>query len=423
MMINGIFRNISVALMLTASGIASLASAQTMSQDGKLQVSDGRIGGLIAETRNRAIVETTLAKIHGIKGDGPGVWSYEWRLIGEYYEALGDKYVLEKNVEEALNNYKGALALYGMGYMPGNYTPSERKSYEHFRDIALKMNKYLAYPFKVVKIPFEGKEIIVHLYKPEGVERPPLVLYTGGTDGSKEKSYVTTQTLAARGIAVAAFDLAGTGESMGWFARPDSHKLHKRILDYFETTGAYDFSRVGLIGGSFGGYYAIRMAAEDKRLKAVINHCGLVHSAFQIPIQALPTVLHSPAGAMTFSALRRMGFNPEAFSDPAKVDPKTSGEFTNVSSSFSLVTQGVVGQGKKTIHIPLLIVNGTRDAVVSMADIKLVEDAASDSETWLMGQSSHCAPNYMAVAMPDMLNWLVEKLNQREQVQSARPRP
>jgi len=330
MMIKSLCLNLSIALSLVVGSYLPQASAQTMSLDGKLQVSESRIGALIAATGNRPIVETTLAKISHLEGDGPGVWSYEWRLIGEYYESLGDKYAEKGETETALKSYEGAVKLYGMGYLPGNYSPSERRSYARFRDIAYKINKYLAFPFEVVKIPFEGKEIIVHLYKPEGVKQPPLVLYTGGTDGSKEGSHDVTQTLGAEGMAVVAFDLAGTGESMDWLARPDSHKLHKRILDYFEATAEYDFSRVGMIGGSFGGYYAVRMAEEDKRLKAVIDHCGLVHSAFQIPIEAMPKVLHSPRGAMIVSAIRRMGFDPELMSEPGKLDPETSSEFTKI---------------------------------------------------------------------------------------------
>jgi esterase FrsA len=409
-------RDISLAATITFSSFFPLANAQVMSMEGELLVSEGRIGGLIAATANRPIIETTLSTIKRIKGDGPGVWSYEWRQVGEYYESLGDQHAQQNNTEEALKNYKSALSLYGAGYLPGNYTTSERKSYERFRDVALKINHYLAHPFSVVEIPFEGKKIIAHLYLPKDVKKPPMVLYTGGTDGSKEKSYLTTQTLVAKGFAVVAFDLAGTGESMDWVARPDSHKLHKRVLDYFEGTGDYDFSRVGLLGGSFGGYYAVKMAAEDKRLKAVISHCGLVHSAFSVSPQALPAVLHSTPGAMIYSAIRRMGFDPDVLAEPGNLSAKAMKEFFDLADSFSLISQGIVGSDKKTIDIPLLIVNGTRDPVVSRQDIELVENAATDSETWLMGQAGHCAPNYMAVAKPDMLNWLVEKLNQSKRV-------
>jgi len=374
-------------------------------------LSQSRLNGLAEKLGNKELVIATQAKVKGILGDGPGVWAYEWRLLGEKYEAEADKQAKE-NKEEAHELYKKALAIYRMGYLPGNYSPAERKSYDGFRRMAAKINEYVEFPFTEFTIPFENKEIIIHLVKPEGVKKPPLVLYTGGTDGSKEENHMTTHILASKGVAVASFDLAGTGESMQWNARPDSDKLHKRILDYFEETNDYDFSRVGLIGGSFGGYYAVKMAAEDKRLKAVINHCGLIDSNFQIPIQAMPHILRTAPGTMVYSAIRRMGFDPERFAYPGKLNDKELADFDKLAKSFSLVEQGIVGSGKKTITIPLLIINGSRDPVVNANDIKLVEDASTQSDTWIMGLAGHCAPNYMSAARPDMMEWLVQKLNQ-----------
>ncbi|MBU3004252.1 alpha/beta hydrolase family protein [Paraglaciecola arctica] len=377
-------------------------------------LSKSRLDGLVAKLGDREIAENTVAKVKGIVGDGPGVWSYEWRLLGEQYEAKAAAELKKGDKDAALENYHKALAVFRIGYLPGNFTPAERRSYDGFRRMAAKINEHLEFPFEELRIPFEGKEIVVHLYKPKGVKKPPFVLYTGGTDGSKEESYMTTQILGSKGVAVVAFDLAGTGESMAWNARPDSHKLHKHILDYFEKTDEYDFSRVGLIGGSFGGYYALKMAAEDDRLSAVINHCGLVHSAFDIPTQALPSVLRTSPGTMVYSAIRRMGFDPEYIAIPGNANTEKGKKFSEVANSFSLVNQGIVGTGKETISVPLLIVNGSRDPVVSMDDIKLVEDAATNSETWILGRASHCAPNYMAIAKPDMMDWLLDKLNQNK---------
>ncbi|MBW2366893.1 MAG: alpha/beta hydrolase [Deltaproteobacteria bacterium] len=410
----GIVSYIVTVVFLALVLLSPRVNAQMMSLKGELLVAGGRIEGLILTTGDRETIETTLAKIKHIEGDGPGVWSYEWRLVGDNYEALGDKLAKVNKIQEALTNYEKAISVYSRGYLPGNYSPSERKSFIRFRDLALKMNQYLAYPFEVVKVPFEGKQIIVHLYKPKGVEKPGLVLCTGGIDGSKEGCKDTAQSLVPKGIAVAAFDLAGTGESTDWLLRPDSHKLHKRILDYFEAGGEYDFNRIGMFAGSFGGYYAIRMAADEKRLKAVVDHCGIVHSAFQVTPEAMRSVLHSAPGAMVYSTIRSMGFDPAIFDKPDESNAGQREAMLRLSSEFSLISQGVVGTGKETIQTPLLIVHSTNDAVVSEEDIELVEKAAANSETWVLGQGHHCAPCYMPVAKPHMVNWLVEKLNVSE---------
>ncbi|MBT4518904.1 MAG: alpha/beta hydrolase [Halieaceae bacterium] len=392
------------ALVLLIGGLwQPLVHAQVINDAGELVIAGGRNQSLGRNLGNQAIVDETSARISTIHGDGPGVWAYEWRLLGEIYEKRGDKLATAGKTAEALETYNQAMDIYNHGYLPDNYTAAERKSFYRFRDLKLKMNQYLETPFEIVKIPFEGHEIIVHLYSPKGVSKPPLVLYTGGVDGSKERTEPMSQVLAATGIAMAAFDLAGTGESMDWFARPDSHKLHMRIFDYFIETGAYDAERLGLWGGSFGGYYAIRMAADDKRLKAVVNYCGLVHSAFQVPPEAMQAALKSRTGALLRSSLRRMGF------DPDNLDVDEFDKFYK-AQPFSLIDAGVVGTGKKTIHTPMLIINGGRDDVVSLEDMKLVEAAASNGEMWILGTDPHCAPRYKKIAIPQATAWLVDQL-------------
>lgn len=189
---------------------------------------------------------------------------------------------------------------------------------------------------------------------------------------------------------------------MDWLARPDSHKLHKRLIDYFAATGKFDVERIGLWGGSFGGYYAIRMAAEDKRLKAVVNYCGLVHSAFQIPPEAMSVALKSRTGPLLRSAMRRMGFDPDG-------DLAPFSKFYE-AYPFSLVDAGLVGTGKKTIHTPMLSLNGGRDDVVSLADMKMVEAATSQGEMWILGTDPHCAPRYAQIVQPQAIGWMVEQL-------------
>jgi len=365
----------------------------------------GRLDTIVRATGNRAIVEMTKGRITSVatNKEGPGTWGYEWRKLGDYYEIAGDEFDKAGSSQQALNAYQTALVIYRLGYLPDNFFKEERLSYTKFRDVMYKINKHLTHPFQVARIPFEGNEIVVHLYLPDVEGNPPLVLYTGGTDGSKETSDYATQGLTARGIAVAAFDLGGTGESMDWYATADAHKIHRRILDYFEDKQQFDYSRLGLIGGSYGGYYAIMMAVDDPRLKAAVNHCGLVHSAFNIPPGAIGAVMQNPSATMR-SAMRRLGYDP----DNMDIDRF---EKMRTETPVSLKELGYVGTGKKTITIPFLTVNGTRDPVVSMDDIRLVEEATTRGETWLLGQSSHCAPNYMTEAGPDIVNWMDEQLN------------
>ena len=54
-----------------------------------------------------------------------------------------------------------------------------------------------------------------------------------------------------------------------WYEKPV-----KAVIDYIETRSDVDAQRVGIWGVSFGGYYAPRAAAFDKRIKACVALSG-----------------------------------------------------------------------------------------------------------------------------------------------------
>jgi pimeloyl-ACP methyl ester carboxylesterase len=247
--------------------------------------------------------------------------------------------------------------------------------------------------------------VTIQLYlPPAGGPKPGLVLYTGGSDGSKESGLQGGQLYAAAGYATAAFDLRGTGELVDWIATPDSFSLHQAILDHYESDPRFDFSRVGVQGGSFGGYYAIQLAGDgvEPRLKGSINHCGLVSTLFEnIPPEFVLRnfVLPTPDGDRPRSFMRRIGFDPDDFDYDA---------LAAVFGAFSLAGRGVVGTGSPTLTVPILTVNGGRDSQLSpISDMQSVQDAATKGEMWVLGLAGHCAGDYMDVATPDMVRWLV----------------
>ncbi len=179
---------------------------------------------------------------------------------------------------------------------------------------------------------------------------------------------------------------------------PDSHDLHRKILDHFEESRRFDFEKIGLIGGSFGGYYVIKLANEEPRVKAAVNHCGLVHSAFATPTEVVTRLIHTPQGDVFRSFMRRMGLNPAELD--AELGPR--------ARAFSLIDSGYVEN--LSIHPPMLTVNGGRDRVVSLEDMELVNSRAENGELWVLGLAGHCASEYMPVAYPQMMDWLAGQL-------------
>lgn len=375
----------------------ALATPATADPD-PLLVSQGRLDA-IAEIVGQDRVDATLAKITThYDFEGPGSWGYEWRALGEKLEAKADR----KKGAKALQAYLDAQQVYRLGYLPENFRPEERKCWARFAAIQHKINGLLEVPFAEETLDAAGHPLTVQLYLPAQLPAG-LVLYTGGVDGSKESGIDTGRLFAAAGYATAAFDLAGTGELVDLVATPDSFALHQAILDHYQSDPRFDFTRVGVLGGSFGGYYAIQLAQTgvEPRLGAVINHCGLVSSLFEnIPPEFVLRnfVLPTPDGDRPRSFMRRIGFDPDDFDFE---------ELAAVFGAFSLASRGVVGS-PGTLDVPILTVNGGRDGQLApVSDMQSVQDSASHGELWVLGLAGHCAADYMPAARPDMVRWAI----------------
>jgi len=390
--------------ILTCLVLFALALPASADPD-PLLVSQGRIDA-IAELIGQDKVDKTMARIDTFYDfEGRGSWGFEWRKVGQKLEDKADRTLQTGKREKALEQYSTAQQVYRLGYLPENFRPEERKSWASFAAVQHKINALAEVPFSEETVSVADHDVTIQLYLPPATASPPgLVLYTGGVDGSKESGLETGQLFAAAGYATAAFDLVGTGELVDWVATPDSFDLHKAILDHYEHDPRFDFSRVGVLGGSFGGYYAIQLAdsSVEPRTKVVINHCGLVSSLFEnVPPEFVLRnfVLPTPDGDRPRSFMRRIGVNPDDF---------VYADLVALFTPFSLAARGVVGTGTTTLDVPILTVNGGRDSQLApISDMQSVQDAAADGEMWVLGLSGHCAGDYMPVARPDMVRWAV----------------
>lgn len=126
-----------------------------------------------------------------------------------------------------------------------------------------------------VEIPYDGITLKANLRKPVGISNPPVVVLTMGLDSAKEEMETNERVFLDRGMATLTFDGPGQGE--GEYDRPicpDYEKPAGAVLDWVESRNDIDGGRIGIWGVSFGGYYAPRTAAHDKRIKACISLSG-----------------------------------------------------------------------------------------------------------------------------------------------------
>lgn len=136
-----------------------------------------------------------------------------------------------------------------------------------------------------IVIQHQNEEITASVHYPAATakksgrckDRVPLVIICHGFVGSRigvDRLFVkTARDLAEEGYLVIRFDYIGCGESTGSYGKEglDSMVAQTRtVLDYGETIGDVDPTRITLIGHSLGGAVALLTAVRDRRVKNLV---------------------------------------------------------------------------------------------------------------------------------------------------------
>jgi esterase FrsA len=379
-------------------------------------------GSLSAQTADRTIDEIkteTLARAQtgaypalGIQpGDAsdalgrittrdPDQWAAAWGAVADGYMA---KARAASDPKEADANFLRAWRLYYFGQWPAPTSAGKQASYQHAVDAYLLHAKYFDPPLEVVRIPFEGSEIVGYLRLPANAPRPvPLVLAISGLDSRKETVAETYAAALPAGIGFFAVDSPGTGEAPRK-ASETADAMYSRVLDYLATRPEIDNNRIVVHGQSFGAYWAAKLAhTEAKRLLGAVTQSPPIHRTFQEEF------------------FRGRMYTREYLFDllPASLfvyGLKTTDELLAFLPKMSLQAQGLLG--KPTA--PILVVGGTRDTQVPIDDLELLINSGSQPrEAWINPVGGHMGRT--ASDWPDpvifrqvILPWEIRHLSQK----------
>jgi dipeptidyl aminopeptidase/acylaminoacyl peptidase len=335
-----------------------------------------------------------------IKSRDPDEWAAAWSAVADGYMAKANA---AADPKEADANFVRAWRLYYFGQWPAPTSPGKQAAYQLAIDAYLQHARHFDPPLEVVRIPFEGKEIVGYLRLPANAKRPaPLVLAISGLDSRKETVAETYAAALAEGIAFFAVDSPGTGQAPRK-ADETSDQMYSRVLDYLATRPEIDKSRILVHGQSFGAYWAAKLAhTEAKRLAGAVTQSPPIHRTFQ------PDFFRS-----------RM-YTREYLFDllPASLfvyGLKSADELIAFLPKMSLQAQNLLG--KPTA--PILVVGGTRDTQVPIDDLKLLLNSGSEPrEAWINPAGGHMGRT--AATWPDpvifrqvILPWEVRRLNQK----------
>jgi esterase FrsA len=333
----------------------------------------------------------------------------EWAAA---FMAVADRYMneaksLEKNDPTKANaDYVRAWRLYSFGRWPIPSSPGKQHSYEKAIEAFLAHAKFWDPPLEVVKIPFEGKEIVGYMRLPKSVGKPvPLVIAVNGLDSRKEDLSESFGAIIPHGIGFLAVDGPGTGQSPIKVTE-NSERMLSRVLDYVAARPEIDKNRVALHGVSWGAYWATKMAiVERARLKGCSAQSPPVDGFFQ----------------KDFLTNNLLGNREYLFDQvPALMnifqDVTTLDQLAAELAKMSLVRQGLLGKPMS----PMLVIAGVKDTQVPISDIYLLLSKGDTPKTaWINPEGGHLGRQVKV--WPDplifkqvIIPWLARTLEQPE---------
>jgi esterase FrsA len=324
------------------------------------------------------------------------------------FSSVADRYMAQAKALEASDpvkasaTYVKAWRLYSFGRWPVPASPGKQRAYAIALEAFLAHAKLMDPPLEVVRIPFDGSQIVGYLRLPKNSKGSvPMVIAISGLDSRKEDLSENFGAILPYGIGFIGIDSPGTGQAP-IKASETAERMFSRVIDYLQTRPEVDKARIGADGQSFGAYWATKLAIlEHGRLKAVVAQSPPAHATFQKDFLLEKTLGNREYLFGLVPALMSIYEGAKTVDDLATIFPK-----------MSLVSQGLLG--KPTA--PMLIIAGALDTQVPISDAYLIMNSGDvPKEAWINPQGGHLGRQVKV--WPDplifrqvIIPWLVRQL-------------
>jgi len=337
------------------------------------------------------------------EGDLDRVWREEWSAEADRVAKVADKAAAEGRAITAGNHYMRAGNYY---YSAERFIPPGPEKMDMYRK-ALRCYhaamERLHPEIERVEVPYENTSLPAYFVKGRGSGRRPTVVLFDGMDNAKEMSVIFAGLdFAKRGINTLAIDGPGQAEALrlrNIHSRHDYEVPGTAAYEYVATRPEVDPKRVAVMGYSFGGYQAPRIAAFEKRYAAAV--------AF---------------GAMHWSIYEWVAGNKAKLA----VDPRTSStsifQFrwvvgapdneTALEWSKKFTLEGIA----QNIECAFLVLHGENDRIVPLeAAQTLYERVGSKRKhirifTAAEGAAEHCQVDHRQLGVDYIGDWLLANM-------------
>ena len=312
-------------------------------------------------------------------------WCVEWGRSARIYEELAEKAEGRGESVTAGGAWRHAAMCWHFGkFLFMDDLEQQRAAHDRAVDCFRRGMRTLEPPAERVEIPYGPARLAALLRIPAGAARPPAVVMVPGLDSTKEEIQTTAAYFLERGLAALAVDGPGQGEAEYELPiEPAYERVAAAAAGWIEQDGRLDADRIGFFGVSLGGYYAVRAAAHERRLKAAVGLAGPFD--FGAVWDTLP--------GLTRAAFRHR--SGAASEEEARARAGT------------LTLEGI-----RSVACPTLVVHGKLDRIIPYTEAeKVARIAGVQLITYETG--NHGITDQAFASRSLMADWLVSRLSNR----------
>ena len=348
-------------------------------------------------------IDQVAEKLRPRQGE-PEAWWEEWAAMGSRMEKFGDEADAAGSMLTSGNFYLRA----GMYYFTAErfIEPGPEKRAMGEKAIGLQTKGILRRHPNVerVEVPYEGGSLPALFMKARDVAGPaPTVVLFDGLDNCKEMSVLFCGLeFAARGWNTLAIDGPGQGESLRLRdikSRYDYEVAGIAAYEYVDSRPDVDSDRVAVMGYSFGGYYAPRVAAFEKRYVACVAFGAMHWNMVEWVEKIRHNVTTDPKRSST-----------SHFQVPWVFGARDLDHAIEMAANFNL--NGIA----EKIECPVLVAHGIDDRIVPLEDAEnLIAAIGSEDKTLLvftpeMGGAEHVQVDNRQVGVDLIADWLADRI-------------
>jgi dienelactone hydrolase len=355
--------------------------------------------GVVALGEIERIGEKLMAREHD-----PEAWWQEWCAMADHVAKMADAAADHGRDFTAGDYYMRAGYYYYTGermVYPGSLKTKIYDNAIRCFNAGFKRR----YPeIKRVEVPYENTTLPAYFIKARGVSgRAPTVVVFDGLDNCKEMSALFCGLeFSRRGFNTLAIDGPGQGETLrlrGIPSRYDYEVPGTAAYEYVANRDDVDTSKIVIMGYSFGGYCAPRIAALEKRYAA-----GVAFGAMFWDMHAwlVRTQEQMKTGAVATSHFQI----PWVFGVPGL-------DFAGAVDRMKKFT--LVGIAER-VTCPFLVVHGENDRIIPPSEAERLHNAIGSTNKSLKiftadeGGAEHCQVDDRQAGVNYIADWITENV-------------